>query len=149
MHEYMTRHMVALIAMTYAQQELNPGDPFRATPIDGDYLARNRRAKDASHVEPHVAAPVNAARAEVAPAAPVPVALVVDSVVDPAPHAEPELPAPRPSPDEAESPIAPPAQQASSAPPADPVPRKRGRPPNATRLAPHSANGDSPDLGGA
>lgn len=50
MHDYMTRQMVALKPMTYAGWPVDAGDPFLATPIDGDYFIRCGRAKDAAPV---------------------------------------------------------------------------------------------------
>jgi hypothetical protein len=44
---YMTRHMIALQGMTYAGQDLMPGDSFYATPDDEGYFVRNGRAKPA------------------------------------------------------------------------------------------------------
>lgn len=46
MHEYMTRHMVALREFNYADSVLRPGDQFLATPIDAGYLARAGKAKE-------------------------------------------------------------------------------------------------------
>lgn len=47
MHEYMTRRLIAMREMTYAEWPLRPGDEFRATPVDADYLTRHGRAKPA------------------------------------------------------------------------------------------------------
>ena len=57
MHAYMTRQMVALQPMTYAGWPVEAGDPFLATPIDGDYFIRCKRAKDAVPVAAPAAAP--------------------------------------------------------------------------------------------
>ena len=51
---YMTRHLVAQRAMTYAGQDLEPGDSFYATPDDERYFTRNGSARPAG---PPVAAP--------------------------------------------------------------------------------------------
>lgn len=148
MHEYMTRHMVALTSMVYAQQELAPGDPFRATPIDGDYLARNRRAKDAQAAAVHAALVADTAPAEVsapepavAPAAP---PAPASETAAPAAHgAEPESDAAHPRPDETAAAPAPAPAAADAAP--DPLPRRRGRPTNASRLAQQGAGGETAD----
>ncbi len=47
MFNYMTRQMVAQQSMTYAGQELEPGDSFYATPDDERYFTRNGRARTA------------------------------------------------------------------------------------------------------
>ncbi len=47
MHEYMTRRLIAMREMTYAEWPLRPGDEFRATPVDAEYLTRHGRAKPA------------------------------------------------------------------------------------------------------
>lgn len=47
MLNYMTRHLVAQRAMTYAGQELEPGDLFFATPDDERYFTRNGSARPA------------------------------------------------------------------------------------------------------
>lgn len=54
MINYMTRHLVAQRAMTYAGQDLEPGDSFYATPDDERYFTRNGSARPAG---PPVAAP--------------------------------------------------------------------------------------------
>lgn len=51
---YMTRHLIAQRAMTYAGQDLEPGDSFYATPDDERYFTRNGSARPAG---PPVAAP--------------------------------------------------------------------------------------------
>lgn len=47
MLNYMTRHLVALRAMPYAGQDLEPGDSFYATPDDERYFTRNGSARPA------------------------------------------------------------------------------------------------------
>lgn len=44
---YMTRQMIAQQAMTYASQDLQPGDTFFATPDDERYFTRSGRARPA------------------------------------------------------------------------------------------------------
>jgi hypothetical protein len=44
---YRTRHMVAQVEMTYADEFLRPGERFLATPVDAGYLIKCRRACDA------------------------------------------------------------------------------------------------------
>lgn len=46
MYEYMTRAMVARKPITYATQDLQPGDEFYATPVDADYFVKCGRAED-------------------------------------------------------------------------------------------------------
>lgn len=119
MHEYMTRHMVALKPFTYADWPLVPGDKFRATPDDAGYLTRCGRAKD---VAPDVApVPARVERLAAEPAA--------ELAPPTAPDAEPD-PEPAQSPPEAV---------------ADQQPRRRGRPSNASRLAQQSAVGETSD----
>lgn len=47
MQQYMTRRLVAAQEMTYCEWPLRPGDEFCATPVDAEYLVRNKRAKEA------------------------------------------------------------------------------------------------------
>jgi len=63
MINYMTRHLVAQRAMTYAGQDLEPGDSFYATPDDERYFTRNGSARPAG--------PVSAPRQFVPAAAPI------------------------------------------------------------------------------
>lgn len=67
MFEYMTRHMVARAQMTYCGQDLQPGDPFLATPVDEEYLKKCKRAESAPPVKKTVVV------APPAPEAPAPV----------------------------------------------------------------------------
>lgn len=140
MHEYMTRHMVALRTFTYAQQELEPGDPFRATPDDRQYLIRVGRARDSSAADAsneaglqHVAVPTAPQLAPSAPAAPEPTAPVVEMTTrDMVPAAA--AAADQPGADDAAH------EQGADAPTAAapeatgvPTSRRRGRPTNAER----------------
>jgi hypothetical protein len=54
MYEYMNRAMVALKPMTYAGNDIKPGDTFTATPDDAGYLTRCMKA---APVVPEVNAP--------------------------------------------------------------------------------------------
>ena len=47
MQGYMTRRLIAAQEMTYCQWPLRPGDEFFATPVDAEYLLRNKRATEA------------------------------------------------------------------------------------------------------
>lgn len=68
MYEYMTRHMIAKKALTYAGCELVPGDRFVATPDDAGYFIRQGKAEDAPKaVEPAYSAPVEPASADETP----------------------------------------------------------------------------------
>jgi hypothetical protein len=46
MHQYMTRHMVALREFVYADASIRAGDSFLATPDDARYLTRAGKARD-------------------------------------------------------------------------------------------------------
>lgn len=106
MHEYMTRHMVALKPMTYAQMELAPGDQFRATPVDGDYFCRCGRAKDAQGAPASTSVAVGA----------------TETLPEPMRNGSSE-----PATADAAAP-------STATGPADPQPRRRGRPSNASRM---------------
>lgn len=81
MFEYMTRHMVAKRPMTYAGQDLQPGDPFVATPDDEGYFVRTNRAESIAEPVP-VAAVAPPPFVQSQPPAPPP------AQPDPAPAAE-------------------------------------------------------------
>jgi hypothetical protein len=122
MHEYLTRAMVARKPITYCGQELRPGDPFAATPVDGDYLIKCGRAEDAAAEE----APAAPVPAPVSAAAPAPVVATVEVPQESEPvesaQAEPEAGASVDAPEAAPE-------------PEQPATRRRGRPTNAERAA--------------
>jgi hypothetical protein len=45
MHQYMTRHMVALKDIVYAEWPVRTGEVFSVTPDDAEYLARVGKAR--------------------------------------------------------------------------------------------------------
>lgn len=45
--DYMTRHLVARVAMTHEGRELKPGDDFLASQVDAAYLTSRGRADEA------------------------------------------------------------------------------------------------------
>lgn len=93
MHEYMTRHMVALQPMTYADMIYEVGDLFLATPVDEPYLTRAGRARPAAAADMQAAAPVVAPPPPEEPPPPAPVveAAAPDEPAAVAEHAEPEV----------------------------------------------------------
>jgi hypothetical protein len=107
MYEYMTRAMVARKPITYATQDLQPGDEFYATPVDADYFVKCGRAEDLV---------LPAATVEVAPVVVAPV-IIAEPVIEAAPVVAEEAPA------EQE-----PAAESAAEPDAV-TPRRRGRPP--------------------
>ena len=50
---YLNRRMVALVAMPYMGEDLQPGDHFFATDTDAPYLQRCGRANNAAPPPPH------------------------------------------------------------------------------------------------
>lgn len=79
MYEFMTRPMVAMVAFTYADIALEPGEEFMATPNDEPYLARTGKArtlheKPAAPEEPAQAAPPRRGRPPRAASEPEPAA---------------------------------------------------------------------------
>lgn len=80
MFEYMTRHMVARQPITYAGQELVPGDLFYATPDDAGYFQRHGRADPApAPAAKPAATPAPVVQMPAAIAAPVPAPGVLES----------------------------------------------------------------------
>ena len=94
MQQYMTRRLVAMRDMTYAEWPLRPGDEFCATPVDAEYFLRNGRAREAAQVARVESAPVQ----QIVTAEPIPAAEAVEiepEAIEPAPELEPVEEQPR------------------------------------------------------
>lgn len=149
MHEYMTRHMVALKQFTYADWPLEPGDEFRATPDDAGYLTRHGKAKPADvpfalaqTVQVAVAAAPVAAVAAVPPPAVEPVAAPLLPASGQAVEAVGMTAITEPAVQAATEPAATAADEPADSPAVEPVAvtsRRRGRPSNAEREARQAA----------